>query len=231
MNNQSSIKQIVMNKLNSTWLFISAAIVLAGCGADDTVSDVESMAALKNVTISYDSASYQLSLPEGALTSGKTFEQLKAEDSAKFCNLANYSITLVQNLQADNKKTDSEDAKFDGLTLITVMDTFNSSSINSVADGFVVKKNSSIPVVVNGTINLQTHKKAGIYIFQKIVAGDVLKTTQTPVLSYKVGIYEGELKLVSIPVNIPTRASDETKAFLKGLLDSGILEQQVNSSK
>jgi hypothetical protein len=213
------MKTIISSALIFTFLF--SGILCIRCKKDEVLSDLDKKAALRNVTVAYDSAAINLGLPAGAI-SGKSFQQLKKEDSAKYCNPQNYSITFVVTLLANNKKEGARDAAFDGMTLHIIMDTIQSSPLNAVTDSFEVKKNTTRPVQVMGTINLKTHRLAGLYIFRQMVDGNDISTTQTPSLNYTIGALQGTIDLPSFHENIPTRASEETKAFLRGLLDSGI---------
>ena len=216
--------KIIKNTL-LVYTILLFGMFLSNCNKNNTVNDLQKTEALKNVTIIYDSTAYELVLPSGAL-SGKSFGELKKEDSATYTNPENYSITFLVNLTADNKKTNSEDAKFDGMTLNIVMDTIKSTPIKATTGPFEVKKNTTLPVQVESTINLKTHRLAGLYIFRQIVDGNDLATIQTPILNYKIGTLQGDIILHSVQENIPTRASDETKTFLKGMLDSGVFEVQ-----
>lgn len=208
-------------------LIISAVIIvlvtiLANCNKDDnTLSDLEQVAALKNVTLLYDSAGYELGLPDGAL-SGKSFEQLRLEDSAKYTNPENYTITLTSNFTADNTKENSKDARFEGMDLTQILDTIESSPIETTAGPFEVMKKSSLPVGTSTEINLKTHMAPGLYIFQQIVDGEDLATTSSASLNYKIGSLSGSIPLPDLHQNIPTRASEETKEFLRGLIESGV---------
>lgn len=205
-------------------LIFLSLLILMGCQKNNPVTDAEKLAALRNVTLTYDSTTFVFGLPSGAL-SGKSFQELVKADSATYTNPANYSISIHSNVTAHNTKTNAEDAQFDGMILKIVMDTIVSSPVNAVANSFEVKKDSSAKVQANETINLKTHRKAGLYIFRQMVSGNDIATTQTPGLNYKIGALAGTIDLPSIQENIPTRASAETKAFLKGLLDSGIFNQ------
>jgi hypothetical protein len=206
--------------LNLIYISLILGFLILSCSKNNTISDVDQTAALRNVTITYDSVFFQLQLPAGAL-SGQSFAQLKKQDSATYTNPANYSIIILGNYTANNKKSNAQDAKFDGMTVNIVMDTINSSPIKAFSDSFVVKKNTSIPVLLNTTINLAKQRRAGIYILQQFVNGNDLVTTQTPYLNYKIGLLQGTIELPTFKENIPTRASNITKSFLSGLLDSG----------
>jgi hypothetical protein len=209
--------------LNSAlvFIFLFSVIFFTRCKKDEVFSDIDKKAAMAKVTISYDSASFDLGLPTGALN-GKSFQELKKEDSAKYCNPQNYSVTFVVSLLANNEKEGARDAAFDGMTLHIIMDTIQSSPLTAVTDSFEVKKNSTRTVQVKGTINLKTHRFPGLYIFRQMVDGNDISTTQTPSLNYTIGELQGTIDLLSIHENIPTRASEETRAFLRGLLDSEI---------
>jgi hypothetical protein len=213
-----------MKLFKKTTLFccgLFMVLLLSNCSKSNTVNELDQTAALRNVTITYDSVVYQLGLPADAL-SGKSFDQLKNDDPATYTNPANYSITFQGNYTANNKSSNAQDAKFDGMLVDIVMDTINSEPIKTTVDSFKVKKNTSVPVQSKATINLATQRRTGIYIFQQVVNGNDLVTTQTPYLNYKIGLLKGTIQLPSFKENIPTRASGETKAFLQGLLGSGI---------
>lgn len=215
------------NNIKIYSIIVSILFISLQCKKDSesTISDAEKTQALKNVTLKYDSASYILGLPDGAL-SGKSFEQLKLEDSAKYTNPENYSVIIGSNFTADNTKDGSSDAKFDGMELNQVMDTIKSAPIKSSTGPFDVKKKSTLPVSTNTKINLKTHRTTGLYIFQQIVNGQNLATTFSPILKYKIGNLAGNIPLPDVKQNIPTRASDQTKEFLRGLINSGVFAQK-----
>ncbi len=206
--------------LNLIYISLILGFIILSCSKNNVVSDADKTAALRNVTITYDSVVFQLQLPAGAL-SGQSYAQLAKQDSATYTNPANYFIIILENYTANNKKSNAQEAKFDGMTINIVMDTILSSPIKAFCDSFVVKKNTSLPVHLNTTINLAKQRRAGIYILQQFVHGHDVVTTQTPYLNYKIGLLQGTIELPSFKENIPTRASNITKAFLSGLLDSG----------
>ena len=211
--------------LPSIFTFVISILIIQ-CNPIDVIDDAAKLAALRNVTITYDEITYEIGLPEGAL-SGASFEALKAQDPDTYSNPANYSITFVANMTANNTATDAEDAKFDGLILDIVMDNITSASIEAISGAIEVPKNQIVPVVANSLINLETHREPGVYIFKQTVNGNDLATGILPKLNYTIGSQQGVITLVTINQSIPTRASDETKAFLKGLLDSGIFDDNL----
>jgi hypothetical protein len=204
--------------------FLSILATCFQCGVEEAVSDTQKTAALRKVTITSDSGQTEIQLPEGAL-SGRSFAELAADDPAAFTNPANYAITFILNMTADNRQEGAEDAKFDGMTVDMVMDTIVSTPVRTEAGAFEVKKNTTHAFQATGTINLQTHRRVGLYIFRQTVDGNDLATTLSPVLNYKIGSQAGTIDLPDIQQNIPTRASAEMKAFLSGLLDSGVFEE------
>jgi hypothetical protein len=137
-------------------------------------------------------------------------------------NPANYTVKLSAVMQADNTKKNASDAKFDGMDLNVIMDTIFSSPIRTTAAGFEIKKDSVMPVIAAGSINLKTHKRTGYYMFKQIVDGTDLATTMEPVLYYKIGILSDKITLPQLHQNIPTRTTvpDGVKSFLKDLLKS-----------
>jgi hypothetical protein len=213
-----------MTILSKIVMIISIVAICMQCGVEEAVSDTQKTAALRKVTVKSDSGQVEIELPEGAL-SGRSFAELAADDPATFTNPANYAITFILNMTADNTQNGAEDAKFDGLTVDMVMDTITSSPVRTEAAAFEVKKNTTHSFQATGSINLQTHRRVGLYIFRQMVDGNDLATTLSPVLSYKIGSQEGTIDLPDVRQYIPTRASDEMKEFLSGLLDSGLFEE------
>jgi len=205
-------------------IFFSISILLyTNCSEENPIDDAQKIAALQNVTITFDSLSYEIGLPDGALN-GKSFDSLMAIDSAKYANPANYTIGISGNFTADNTKEEAEDAKFDGMIVEIVMDTIELGPVQTIAEGFEIQKNTQLPVQTAGEINLKTHRQTGLYIFRQTVDGNDLATTLSPMLNYKIGIKKGSINVPDIHKDIPTRASEETKAFLSGLLESRIFE-------
>lgn len=207
------------------FLFLATVIISAGCKKDEVMTDAEKVAALKNVSVSYNNMTYQVGLPDGALLSGKTFSELLLEDSSKYADPANYSVALAANLTADNNKENAEDAKFDGMILDVMMDTILSSPFRMQAPAFDLPKNTAKTVSAGGSINLKTHRLMGLYIFKQVAGGQDLATILSPVLQYKIGVLNGEIEIPDMHKNIPTTASDELKAFLADLINSGIFAE------
>lgn len=206
-------------------IFVLFSITYSCKKKEKPLTDVQKVAALKDVSVNYDNAGYNLSLPDGAL-SGKSFDQLRHEDSLKYTNPENYGVTMTSNFNADNTKENSHDAKFDGMDLIQTMDTIKSNPIKSSVGPFDIPMNSTVPVSTSTKINLKTHRRAGLYIFQQIVDGHDLATTFSPSLNYNIGVLNGSIPLPDIKQNIPTTASAETKEFLKGLILSEVFKVQ-----
>lgn len=205
-------------------LILLIGIFFSFCKKETEVIDsLSETAALRKVTVDLDSMSNDIGLPSGALTQGLSFAELLAADSATYANPANYSIAMILNLLIDNTKDGAKDAAFSGLDLNIIMDTINSTPINTSTGAFEVAENATLSLPVPTEINLATHRQVGLYMFRQIVDGADLATTITPLLKYNLGIQSGDIPLVSFQKDIPTRASDETKEFLAGLLDSGIM--------
>jgi hypothetical protein len=202
-------------------VLILSGIFLSSCKKDTTLSDAEKLAALKNVAFSFSGVSFEVGLPANAL-SGQTFQELMAVDSATYANPANYSVKFLVKMLADNTKENAEDSKFDGMVMNMIMDTIQASPIKTTAGAFELLKNTSQEVVAQGTINLATHKAAGLYIFQQIADGQDLATKITTLLNYKVGELQGAINLPEIQEQIPTSGSPEMKSFLTGMINSGV---------
>lgn len=205
-------------------LFIAGILSVVSCKKDETLSDAEKVAALKNVSLSYTGMTVNLGLPANAL-SGLSFDELMAADSATYSDPNNYSISFAVNMNADNTGENAKDAKFDGMLINIVMDTIESNPITTTAPAFDVPENTSIPVSAAGSINLGTHRASGLYIFQQMVDGADLATTLSPIMHYKIGVLQGDINIPDLHQNIPTSVSDETKAFLQGLINSAVFQK------
>lgn len=207
-------------------LFISGTFYLS-CLEDNPVSkglsDAQKVKALQKVTLSYDSVTFNLTLP-GGYENINRFADLSGADSARFYNLENYQISIGIYLTADNTDKDAEDAKFDGITINTVFKDYVDWPVAVLADPFEVDKGKKQAVPAEGELNLNTHKLPGKYIFKKLSEGSPVTTTMSPLLHYKIGELEGDIPIPDIKKDIPTRASDETKKFLTELIASGILD-------
>ena len=213
-----------MKKISKTlalaFLLTSLGIVFNSC--KDEVDDVKSLAALKNVSLSYDSLQLNVALPQGSL-GGQTFEELRNENEALFSDLSNYKIGLTTFMKADNTKEDAKNATFQGMIMNTIMDTLNNSPFQIIGGAFDVGKDEIKPFIAEGNINLLTHKLVGKYIFKQIVDGENLATTLAPILNYKIGDKQGGLNLPQMNKSIPTRGSDELKSFLNGFISSDLM--------
>ncbi|GEM_PF-1576544 len=193
--------------------------------ATEIADDAMTISALENVDFTHDSLTIDIGLPEGALESDKTFEELLEEDSAKYANPANYTMELSNYLTADNTGEDARDAKFDGMRVNFIMDNLNDHPIEAESGAFEIMKNETKTVSISGGIDLETHRLPGLYIFNQTVDGEDLDTKILIELLYDIGGKEGFIELPEIQKNIPTRASDETKEFLSEVLESGIFEE------
>lgn len=207
-------------KTNYILVILASLMFIASC-SKDTVTDAEKLAALKDVNFTMKGVTFNVGLPANALN-GQTFSQLMNIDSSTYANPANYSINFLVKMLAENTKENAQDAKFDGMLMNLIMDTLQNSPITTSASAFEILKNTSQEVLAQGSINLNTHKNAGLYIFQQIVDGQDLATKISTIVNYNVGSLQGGLNLPSIQQQIPTVASTELKSFLTGLLDSNV---------
>ncbi len=201
---------------------VLALIAVFNTSCKKEVTDAQKVEALKDVTLSYDSVALNVSLPEGAL-SGQSFAELRAQNEALYSNLANYTIGFATYLKANNTKSGATDAAFQGMVVNLIMNNLTNTPIQTSTGAVTILKNEIKPVVVSGNINLSTHKLVGKYIFQQMVDGNDLATKIAPILKYQIGALAGDLNLPEINQNIPTRASDNTKNFLSGLLSSDLM--------
>ena len=205
-------------------ILLSIVIALSGIFSSckkDTLTDTEKLAALKDVSFTYQSMNADLTLPAGAL-GGQTFDQLMTADSATFANPENYTVSFLVKMLASNTKENAQDAKFDGMTVDMIMDTLQNIPVSTTASGFDILKNTTQEVIAQGNIKLSTHKPVVLYIFKQMSNGQDLSTTLSTYLNYNIGSLNGELALPSFHQNIPTTASPEMKSFLSGLLNSGV---------
>ena len=211
--------------IGPTLIATAAAFLLISCfGEDNPVEDARKTAAIRKVGVTVDSGSVSPQLPAGA-QSGRSFDSLAAEDSATYTDPGNYGIDLAYYFLINNTAEDAEDAKFDGLTADIVFDTLSNPPVTAESGAFEVAKNETRKVPVSTSMNMAEHRLPCLYVFQQIVDGADVKTTVSPNLSYKIGLAQGVIEIPDIVVNIPTRASEETKEFLSGMLQSGLFEK------
>lgn len=203
-------------------LVVLSLVILFSSSCKKEVTDAQKVEALKNVTLSYDSVALNVNLPQGAL-SGQSFSELRAQNEALYSNLSNYTLGFATYMKASNTKSDATDAEFQGMTMNMIMNNLSSTPIQTSTGAVTILKNETRPIVTSGSINLLTHKLVGKYIFQQMVAGNDLATKIAPILNYQIGSLQGGLNLPEFNQNIPTRASDNTKNFLSGLLASELL--------
>jgi len=88
----------------------AAAVLFTGCFLTDALDDAQKTKALEKVTITFDSVDVELDLPAG-VTSGKTFDQLMAEDPTTYGNPENYAANFTVMVTADNTADDAEDVR------------------------------------------------------------------------------------------------------------------------
>lgn len=192
--------------------------------ASDEISDTQKLTALKNVSVGYDSAAITPSFPF-SLTNPPSIADIHGADSAKYRDLSQYSFTLGLYLAADNKKSGAKDAAIQGLECKETFDTINSQPVTLTSGPKDLPAGERTPIPLAASFTLASHRIAGKYIITQMVAGDSLKIKTQPILLYKFGSLEGALNdLPSITNYVPTRLSNESKTFLKGLLDAGVFE-------
>ena len=206
---------------------VSALTVSVSCGQDTVqgiVDDIDAIAALKNVSFQYDRSTIEIILPDDALN-GQSFSALTGHDPELYGDPSHYGIELKIHYNADNTRAQARDAKFDGINQLVVLSDLEETPIDLTTAAFELKQGQTLEVFTQGAIDLATHRLAGLYIFRQMVDGNPLDTRILTQLLYKIGAEEGTISLPPLRQDIPTRASDEMKAFLGGLLESGIFDQ------
>lgn len=200
--------------------------ILTGCEKTSSVKDdTLKLAALKNVNFSYDSLAIYIGFPEGALESNKSFQELLEDDKKLYSDPAEYTIKINSYFFGDNTSEDAKDARFEGIINNLILDTIYSNPVEMKSDSFTIEKDKSKTLTINSLISLETHRLPGLYIFKQTVEGDYLDTKMVLELLYNIAGQEGSFNLPEIQQNIPTRASDETKELLSGILESGIFDE------
>jgi hypothetical protein len=206
-------------------LFVSLLIFNSCEEVENTINDVQKTAALRNVSFTYDGLTTDVVMPEAGFE-GKTFAELFNNSKEKYSNPANYSVNLGMLYTASNTKSNAADAKFAGMIQDVVLNNIDETPLRFDTPGFEIAKGESKTISSSSEINLETHKLAGLYIFEQIVAGEDLDTRVLTSLNYDFGLEEGILNLPEVQKNIPTKASEETKTFLRGLLESGLFDEE-----
>ena len=200
-------------------------LLLPSCEeAQEALDDAQKTAALRNVTISFDSLETDVELPEATLE-GNTFQELYENNTEKFNDPSNYVLKLSTHYTVDNTKENAEDARFSGMYQDIVFNDIEESPVRFETEAFEIVENTTRNVSTTGEINLDTHRKTGLYIFQQIIDEQPLDTRILNRFLYDFGVYEGDIELPEIQKQIPVNASDETKAFLSGLIESGIFAE------
>ena len=215
-----------MRKSFKTILFLTfSLLIISACEeVENIVDDVQKTAALRNVSFTYDSLSTELVLPETSL-SGKSFKELLENNQEIYSNASNYSVIITTHYTANNTKDNASDAKFSGMIQDVILNDNEGAPLRFDTQGFEISKNQILDISSNSEINLNSHKVTALYIFQQIVSGEDLDTRISSTLNYEFGIENGSIPVPEIRKNIPTKASEETKAFLKGLLESGVFNE------
>ncbi|WP_291861850.1 hypothetical protein [Marinilabilia sp.] len=202
-----------------------ALLMLNGCEqVDDTITDIQKTAALRNVDFTYDSLSTELVLPEGSL-SGKTFQEMYENNKELFSDASNYSVKINTHYTADNTKEDAVDAMFSGMMQDIILNNIAESPVRFETSAFEVAKNDVLDISSSSVIGLETHRLTVMYIFRQIIAEEDLDAKISSKLNYELGVEKGNINLGEIQRYIPTKASDETKAFVSGLLESGLFDE------
>lgn len=216
-------KKKTMSLFRNLFVLALTGLLLFSC--EETVDDIQKTAALRNVTVSYDSLQTDVLLPQGSLE-GSTFQELYDNNTDKFGDPANYVVKLATHYTADNTADNAEDAKFAGMVQDIVMNNIEEETpVSFETSGFEIEQNSTKSISSNGEINLETHRLTGLYIFQQIVKEEPIDTHVITWLMYDFGSQEGKIEGPEVQKEIPTNASDETKEFLSGLIESGIFEE------
>jgi hypothetical protein len=211
--------------IGPTLIATVAVFLLVSCfGDSNPVEDAQKTAAIRKVEVSVDSGAVEPQLPDGA-QSGGSFDSLAGENPATYTDPGNYGVDLAYYFLVDNTAKEAEDAKFDGITADIVFDTYSDSPVKAESGPFEVAKGEVRKVPLTTSMNIATHRLPCLYVFQQIVDGADVKTTVSPNLNYKIGSTQGVIEIPDIVVNIPTRASEETKVFLSDMLQSGLFEE------
>jgi hypothetical protein len=194
--------------------------------AKNKLDDTQKTLALKDVKFSLDSMSTDVSFPENSWE-GKTFDEVYQNNKAAYEDLSNYTIRINTFYLADNTSSEAADAKFGGMAQSIVFNNIDEMPLQLQTSAFEIEKDETRTVNGEGQINLETHRLPGLYIFQQIVDGNPLDTKILNELFYQIGSAEGSFNLPEVRQDIPTRASVEMKDFLRGFLESGILDEPV----
>jgi hypothetical protein len=188
------------------------------------VEDVQSTAALHNVDFTFDSLQIQQIVPAGALD-GKSFSELMELDPETYSNPAKYGLDISSHYTCSNQRSNARDASFSGMIQDIQFSVYDQNPLRLLTPAFEIKKNEIKPIDTQGSINLLTHRLPGLYIFRQTIDGLPISTAMLTELLYKIGNQEGSISLPRLEQDIPTRASDEMKAFLTDLLNSGIFDE------
>ncbi len=191
---------------------------------EDAVNDVQKTAALRNVSFTYDSLTTELVLPQMSL-SGKTFQELYENNKAVYGDPSNYAVKVNTHYTAENTSDNAADAMFSGMIQDVVFNSLSETPLRFDTPAFDIPEGETTAISSNTEIGLSTHQQTVMYIFRQIVAEEPLSTQISSKLNYELGIEQGSISLPQVNKNIPTKASEETKAFIQGLLNSGLFAE------
>ncbi|MGM0376265.1 MAG: hypothetical protein ACQEQ0_05790 [Bacteroidota bacterium] len=215
----------MIHSFRSLLALAMAGVLLFSCEElEETVDDVQKTAALRNVSVTYDSLQTDVVLPQTSLE-GSTFQELYENNTDKFEDPANYVVEFSTHFTVDNTKDNAENAQFSGMYQDIVFNNIDESPVRFETSSFEIEANTRESESSTGEINLETHRETALYIFQQIIDEKPLDASIINRLLYDFGSREGEIDGGTFDQEIPTKASDETKNFLSGLIESGIFEE------
>lgn len=177
---------------------VQLVLGLSACLDSAPSGDIEKtrqLAALRNVSLNYDSTSIELQLPD--------------------------TIIFRLHFKADNTDDAAKDARFEGMISNLTFDTLAKFPLNVVTDAFFVPKDSVVPISGTGVMDRASHEKPIEYIFQQMIFGEKVEAILRDTLLYDLGSLSGRLGVPPpIPISIPTRADSSTKKRLKLILEA-----------
>ncbi len=201
----------------------AAFLFFVGCGLNDAVDDVKSSVAMKDVEVTSDTVTFEPTLPQ--IDSGKSFsEYLAGGDSAVYKDPANYGVTVVHTLKAEN--SGENDAEFNGAHIDLAVEPEDAEKILINNDGFMVAAKQTVKDNSTVSINAKDERIACLYIFQQMAAADSLAGTVSGAALWKIGSKSGEIPFPVFSFAFPTDLPEEKREFLQGAIDAGIFNEQ-----